>query len=203
MLDDGKNHVKEVIECVLSDEGEHDCPETDNKNEDKWNLVIETKDGAIFNIPFESGKKTLGSKLVESSPVFERMLINPMREKFEKKVILHDVHFEIFLKFLNFIQFGQLNFSKEFEVYYMYEFADEYQVSDLMRASADGMRPYMTMQNNERIEMLAYLHSDSYLKGLVDFFKNQDSVQNFSNAEEMDDEEEMDMECDSSFDFYQ
>ncbi|GFT63608.1 uncharacterized protein NPIL_308571 [Nephila pilipes] len=124
-MKDGRNYIKEAIDCIFSVEEEQ---EIDSDNNGEWSFTIETMDGAVFDIPFGNGKETLGSKLVSSSRVYERMLINPMLEKFQMKVKLYDVDFETFLEFLYFLQKRNIETTSIFILCSLYEMADEYEV---------------------------------------------------------------------------
>lgn len=201
--------IKEII-CYLMSEEEFLVEEdSDNDNQNKWNLIIQTMDGVEFAIPFENGMESFGSKLVSSSPVFETMLKHPMRERFQKMVKLFDIDSQTFINFLNYLKNGDFKVEYLSGVYDVYQIADKYFIKDLMRMCARKMVPFLSWDNIDDVKMLADLHSDDFLLQLLDSFKNENiasdvshpPVDKVSNNNKMpfskkDDEQEQE------FDFY-
>ncbi|GFX86708.1 uncharacterized protein TNCV_1409051 [Trichonephila clavipes] len=127
--------IKQVI-CYFMTEvsGEFIANEdSDNATQNKWSLNIETMDGVKFDIPFEDGEETFGSKLVSCSPVFKTMLKHPMKEKLHKMVKLDDIDCHTFINFLIYFKSNCLLTESFSEITDLYEMADKYDIKDLMR----------------------------------------------------------------------
>ncbi|GIY84613.1 uncharacterized protein CDAR_169181 [Caerostris darwini] len=161
-----RNYVKEVVDCILSDEDNYD-----DENQSGNSFLIETKEGETFILTFKNNEETLGSKLLENSIVFKRMFENPMKEKHTKKVTLPEVDFETFLEFLNFIQFRWIDIKSFSQINKLYRFADMYEVQPLTSLCSNYMIPFFTENNAEQIQMLAELHLDNYLSDIVNLFE--------------------------------
>ncbi|KAF8796264.1 hypothetical protein HNY73_000660 [Argiope bruennichi] len=163
---------KHVIKYLFSDpDDENDGPVS--QNQDKWTFFVETMDGMTFAIPFENGQETLGSRLINCSPVFESMLRNPMQEHYHKKVRFFDVDCQTFMNFLYHFQRTDLKVESLLHLRDLYVMADKFCVDRLMRICADGMRPYFNFQNIDDFEYLAHRLADKYLLELVNSYKAQ------------------------------
>ncbi|GFT53401.1 uncharacterized protein NPIL_691091 [Nephila pilipes] len=192
-----------VIEYELRDDEECIQRNITKCNDDKWSFIVETNDNITFTLPFEKDKETIGSKLLAVSLVFENMLINPMKERFQKKVKLADVDSKVFLSMLSCLQGKEITRNSLEELCSLYETADKYQFKDLMHVCAALMRPLFQMENIDMVETLSYLHSDEYLEQLVNSFINQ----NISNIESTENNINHDLLrtniWNETFDFYQ
>ncbi|GIX75950.1 uncharacterized protein CDAR_291701 [Caerostris darwini] len=170
------NYVQEAIEYLLSESPVDEDPYSECESQEKWKFFIQTNEGVVFTLPFDNGKETLGSKLVAGSPVFESMLRNPMLEKLHRWVKLVDVNCYTFINFLLFLQTKQVKTESFSELCAIYEFADKYQVTELMLLCAEKMRPSFSPGNLGDVELLAFLHSDDYPRDLVEAFKIQNKL---------------------------
>ncbi|KAF8788988.1 TD and POZ domain-containing protein 4 [Argiope bruennichi] len=148
---------------------------SDNRKETKWDLHIQTKDDVIFKIPFEEDKETFGAKLLASSSVFESMLRNPMVERLSKKVQLPDIDFRTFRNFLQFLQGSGVTADSFTELCDLYEMADKYNVEDLMFHCGLMFKPFLSEETVSVVEALASMHSDDFLLGAIQTFKNEHS----------------------------
>ncbi|GFR02126.1 uncharacterized protein TNCT_207871 [Trichonephila clavata] len=173
-IDDEQKVLFEFIEYELRNDEE--CTPrnvTECNNDDKWSFFVETCDNITFTLLFEKDKKTIGSKLLAASPVFENMLNNPMKERFCKRVTLADMDSKTFLNMLYCIQWNDMQDPSFKSVCDLYEAADKYQYIDLMHVCATFMTPFFDMENIDTVQMLSYLHSDKYLQQMVEIFINQ------------------------------
>ncbi|GBM50726.1 hypothetical protein AVEN_111031-1 [Araneus ventricosus] len=146
-----KKYRKEALEIFQQFHGNEEH-EFDNdstaKNQTTWNLYIETMDSILFTIPFEDCKETLGSKLISSSVVFERMLRTPMREKLEKRATLGDIDCRTFISFLYFLKTKEVMAKTLYELMNIYRMGDKYDVKELMLLCAERMQPLFSLSTS-------------------------------------------------------
>ncbi|GFS99566.1 uncharacterized protein NPIL_456911 [Nephila pilipes] len=170
------NFIKEVISHLLTVEAIFMNGDSDQPNQDKWYLYVETNDGITFNIPFGNGKECFGSKLVSCSPVFEAMLRVPMLEKLNKRVKIKDINSHTFINYLNYLQNGHLQNESFSDIYDLYKMADKYLIQDLMQKCAKNMASYLSSENITDVQTLAIFHKDDFFQQLVKSYENQNML---------------------------
>ncbi|GFY65977.1 uncharacterized protein TNIN_228991 [Trichonephila inaurata madagascariensis] len=161
------NLIKEVIAYILRPEELIISKDSNQIKRGKWDLHVETMDGVSFTIPFENGKDSFGSKLISCSPVFDKMLRNPMLEKLKKRVKIIDIDCQTLINLLIYLQKGCIEMESLSDVCDLYEMADKYNIQDLMQKCAMNMTTYFSPENITDVKSLATLHSDDFLLQLV------------------------------------
>ncbi|GFX26764.1 uncharacterized protein TNCV_1839371 [Trichonephila clavipes] len=183
--------LKEAISYIFKPEELIISKDSNQIKRGKWDLHVETMDGVSFTIPFENGEDSFGSKLISCSPVFVKMLRNPMLEKLKKRLKIIDIDCQTFINLLIYLQKGCIEMELLSDVCDLYELADKYYIQDLMRKCSMNMTTYFSPENVTYVKSLATKHSDNFLLQLVKAYENQNMLL-VSSASEVNEYENLD-----------
>ncbi|CAL1295568.1 unnamed protein product [Larinioides sclopetarius] len=142
--------------------------EEENGKEHKFDFMIHTVDNVTVLVPFKEHEKTIGTKLLSASTVFENMLRHPMKESAERRVELSDVTSRTVNNLLSYVDNGEFPDIPLPDAYDLYEAADKYAIKNLMKECADFMAFFPIRENVWSMVKLAELHCDDYLLELAE-----------------------------------
>ncbi|GBM66932.1 hypothetical protein AVEN_211286-1 [Araneus ventricosus] len=124
-----------------------------------------------FLISLEEGQDGLGARLLKASPVIERMVNAPMKERLEKRIQFPGVTSRTFQIVLFFLEKGRLPASPNRDFLGVYEFSHSYEMEELQRKCAEKMVKSVEF-STEELKRAADDYSDEYLTELLALRRN-------------------------------
>ncbi|GBM66939.1 hypothetical protein AVEN_211292-1 [Araneus ventricosus] len=118
-----------------------------------------------FLLSLDERQDSLGTRLLQSSPVIRRMVNTDMRERRENCIELPNVKGKTFQRVLLFLVNGRLNYLQCDEVLDVYEFSHFFEMIDLQRICVETI---VKAYEFEEVERIIDLYSDEYLSGLLE-----------------------------------
>ncbi|GBM66934.1 hypothetical protein AVEN_211288-1 [Araneus ventricosus] len=127
--------------------------------------IFDTETDRIF-VSLDEQQDGVGSRLLKASPVIERMVNAPMKERLKKRIHFPDVSTQIFLTVLSFLENGILPTSPDLDTLGVYRFSHFHRMEELQRKCAEEMVKGFEF-STEELKRTADDYSDEYLSEML------------------------------------